>query len=66
MNQPIPLHQPKQNDGSTVHNVALSLFSMARAIAGYVAEVPSLAEQAANDIIKAWEDSAKAQQRPKP
>ena len=66
MKQPIPLYQQQQgNNESMTHAVALTLFSWARSAAAYAAEVPGIAEHAASEIVRAWDDSAKAQQRPK-
>jgi hypothetical protein len=55
-NQAIQLSTTSQS--SIVKTSALFTFRALRTLAGYVAELPAVATQVANDVQAAWEESA--------
>ena len=54
--QPVALSSTT-NESSITKTAALFTFRALRSMAGYVAELPTVATQVANDVSQAWEES---------
>lgn len=54
--QPIALSNTT-NESSLTKTAALVTFRALRSVAGYVAELPAVATQVADDVRQAWEES---------
>jgi hypothetical protein len=54
--QPVALSNTT-NESSITKNAALVTFRALRTVAGYVAELPAVATQVANDVSQAWKES---------
>jgi hypothetical protein len=54
--QGIPLSD-ESSENTVVKTVALFSFRALRVVAGYIAELPAVASQAATDVQEAWEES---------
>lgn len=48
---------PATNSGSAVKTVALATFKFLRASSAQASKLPSVLQQASNDIIEAWAES---------
>jgi hypothetical protein len=56
--QPVALSNT-HNESSLTKTAALVTFRALRSVAGYVAELPAVATQVADDVRQAWEESSR-------
>ena len=57
--QPVVLSHAVDADERVVKRCAVGFFRFVREVASYASEVPGIVQQAASDVVEAWEESSR-------